>query len=56
MLVAGSNKRTFGVDQHVGVAITGLPSDGRQIVNRAREEATNYNDTWGHKIEGQLQA
>jgi len=50
MLVAGSNKRTFGVDQHVGVAITGLPSDGRQIVNRAREEATNYNDTWGHKI------
>lgn len=50
MLVAGSNRRIFGIDQHVGVAITGLPPDGRQVVNRAREEAHNYHDTWGHKI------
>jgi len=39
MLVAGSNRRTFGVDAHVGIAVTGFAADGRQIVNRAREEA-----------------
>ena len=50
MLVAGSNRRIFSIDSHVGVAITGTPPDGRQVVNRAREEAHNYNDTYGHKI------
>ena len=50
MLVAGSNRRVFGVDAHVGITITGNSADGRQIVNRAREEARNYNDTYGSKI------
>mmetsp|Transcript_94 Transcript_94/g.107 ORF Transcript_94/g.107 Transcript_94/m.107 type:complete len:291 (+) Transcript_94:122-994(+) len=50
MLVAGSNRRVFGVDSHAGVAVTGLSADGRQLVNRAREEAQNYQDTYGHKI------
>ena len=50
MLVAGSNRRTFAVDSHAGVVITGLPADGRQIVNRARDEAQSYQDTYGHKI------
>jgi len=27
----------------------GLPADGRQIVNRAREEASSYEETYGHK-------
>ena len=27
----------------------GLPADGRQVVNRAREEASSYEDTYGHK-------
>lgn len=35
------------MDTHSGVAITGLVSDGRQIVNRAREEAANYLETYG---------
>ena len=50
MLVAGSNRRIFGIDSHAGMAITGLPPDGRQILNRAREEARSYDDTYGHKI------
>ena len=50
MLVQGSNRRVFGVDSHVGIAITGNSADGRQIVNRAREEAVNYNQTYGSKI------
>lgn len=28
----------------------GLPADGRQIVNRARDEASSYKDTYGHPI------
>ena len=27
---------------YLGIAITGYAADGRQIVNRAREEADNY--------------
>ena len=50
MLVSGSNRRVFGVDKHVGIGITGYAADGRQIVNRAREEASNYRSTYGHEI------
>lgn len=50
MLLPNSNRRIHTVDTHSGVAITGLVSDGRQIVNRAREEAANYSETYGTKI------
>mmetsp|Transcript_21470 Transcript_21470/g.36341 ORF Transcript_21470/g.36341 Transcript_21470/m.36341 type:complete len:203 (+) Transcript_21470:154-762(+) len=50
MLVPGSNRRVFGVDARVGMAVTGYAADGRQIVNRAREEARSYEDTYGHRI------
>lgn len=33
------------MDEGAGVAITGFVSDGRQIVGRAREEASNYDET-----------
>jgi len=50
MLVSGSNRRIFGIDSHAGVAITGYAADGRQIVHRARDEAQNYKETYGHNI------
>lgn len=50
MLVSGSNRRIFGIDSHAGIAVTGFPADGRQIVHRAREEATSYRETYGHHI------
>lgn len=50
MLVSGSNRRVYSIDSHAGIAITGYAADGRQIVNRAREEAQNYKDTYGHNI------
>lgn len=50
MLVAGSNRRTFGIDSHIGGIVTGFPADGRQIVNRAREESSNYEETYGHAM------
>lgn len=50
MLVEGSNRSVFGIDAHAGMAVTGYAADGRQIVNRAREEAQSYRDTYGHRI------
>lgn len=50
MLVAGSNRRVFGIDSHAGIAVTGYAADGRQLVNRAREESQSYKETYGHKI------
>jgi 20S proteasome subunit alpha 7 len=50
MLVAGSNRTVFGIDAHAGMAVTGYAADGRQIVNRAREEAQSYRDTYGQRI------
>jgi len=51
MLVAKTTgRRIHTVDDHAGVAITGFVSDGRQIVNRAREEASSYEQTYGTKI------
>ena len=46
MLVAKTTgRRIHTVDEYAGVAITGFVSDGRQIVNRAREEASSYDTT-----------
>ncbi|GBP79649.1 Proteasome subunit alpha type-3 [Eumeta japonica] len=38
----GANKRIFHVDEHIGMAVAGLISDARQIVETARTEASNY--------------
>lgn len=50
MLVGGSNRGVFGIDGHAGMVVTGYAADGRQLVNRAREEAQNYRETYGHPI------
>eukprot|EP00983_Pelagomonas_calceolata_P066707 1149167-Pelagomonas_calceolata.AAC.2 len=42
LLVEGSNRRIFNVDRHAGMAVGGLAPDGRVIVNRAMDEASNY--------------
>lgn len=45
MLLPTSSRRIHTIDTHSGIAITGFVSDGRQVVNRAREEAANYLET-----------
>mmetsp|Transcript_37132 Transcript_37132/g.27445 ORF Transcript_37132/g.27445 Transcript_37132/m.27445 type:complete len:287 (+) Transcript_37132:52-912(+) len=50
MLVPGSNRCVFGIDKGTGMVVTGYAADGRQLVNRARVEAENYADTYGHRI------
>ena len=45
MLLPNSSRRIHTIDTHGGVAITGFVSDGRQIVNRARDECASYLET-----------
>ncbi|GLH12331.1 Proteasome subunit alpha type-3 [Gryllus bimaculatus] len=46
----GANKRVFNIDTHVGMAVSGLISDARQIVETARSEAANYRAQYGTNI------
>lgn len=50
MLVEGSSRRIHGVDRHAGLAMAGLVADGRQLVNRSRDEATEYKSVYGTPI------
>ena len=45
MLVAKNTGGNHTVNEHAGMAMTGFVSDGRQTVNRAREEASSYDGT-----------
>jgi 20S proteasome subunit alpha 7 len=54
MLVEGSNRRTFALDKHAGVAVAGIAPDGRMIVNRAIQEAQQYKTFYGVSIPGRV--
>lgn len=47
---AGTNRRIFNIDKHVGMAFSGLIADARQIVEIARKEAANYRSQYGTSI------
>ncbi|KAJ8869492.1 hypothetical protein PR048_028483 [Dryococelus australis] len=46
----GANTRIFNIDRHVGMAVSGLISDARQIVETAKIEASNYRAQYGTAI------
>jgi len=46
----GANRRLFGIDRHVGMAVGGLLADARQIVETARKEAANYRGEYGGDV------
>ena len=54
MLVSGgtasANRRLAAVDAHAGCASSGLAPDARQLVNRARDEARDYQRNFGEPI------
>ena len=56
MLVPGTHRRVYAIDRHVGLSMAGLVADGRQLVNRAREEALNYKKNYGCSIPPHLLA
>ncbi|XP_014664784.1 PREDICTED: proteasome subunit alpha type-3-like isoform X2 [Priapulus caudatus] len=46
----GTNKRIHNLDSHIGMAMAGLLSDGRSLVDVARTEASNYRMDYGSSI------
>eukprot|EP00172_Hildenbrandia_rubra_P000814 Plantae.Rhodophyta-Hildenbrandia_rubra.ctg14588.p2 GENE.Plantae.Rhodophyta-Hildenbrandia_rubra.ctg14588~~Plantae.Rhodophyta-Hildenbrandia_rubra.ctg14588.p2 ORF type:complete len:255 (+),score=57.07 Plantae.Rhodophyta-Hildenbrandia_rubra.ctg14588:157-921(+) len=54
MLVPGSLRRCHIIDEHACVTICGLISDGRVLVKKAREEAEDYENTYGDKVSGKV--
>lgn len=46
----GANRRIFNIDKNTGMAVSGLISDARQIVETARTEAANYRAQYGSNI------
>jgi len=46
LLVPGANRRIQTIDRHIGLATAGLLADGRQISNRARDEASSYRENY----------
>lgn len=56
MLEQHSNRRTFPVDRHAGVAVAGVAADGRSVVSRAMAEANQYKSTYGESIPGHVLA
>jgi len=46
----GANRRIFGVDTHIGMAVAGLLADSRQIFETARKEASDYRGEYGSNI------
>lgn len=45
-----SNQRIFNIDKHVGMAVAGLLTDAREVVEIARTEASNYRLQYGSSI------
>ncbi|KXN71149.1 N-terminal nucleophile aminohydrolase [Conidiobolus coronatus NRRL 28638] len=54
LLVPGSNRRIHGVDRHVGMATAGLLADGKHLINRARDECSNYHNIYKCPIPGKI--
>lgn len=46
LLKQGANKRIATVDRHLGVVYSGMIPDGRHFVDRARDEARAWRDTF----------
>ena len=56
MMVEGSNKHIQGITQEVGAVITGVIPDGRSVITRARQEASQYEEFYGLPIKAQVLA
>lgn len=52
MLVTKSYRRIFTTSMNSGLAIGGLLPDGRQLVNRCRDESSSYKTNFGIPIPG----
>ena len=55
-IVSGSNPTIYSIAKHIGIGICGLLPDGRNIVSRAKLEASSYFKNYGIPISGQILA
>ena len=55
-IVSGSNPTIYSIAKHIGIGICGLLPDGRNIVSRAKLEASTYFKNYGIPISGQILA
>lgn len=53
-VVSGSNPTVYSVAPNIGIAICGLIPDGRNLVERAKLEASSYLKTYGIDITGKI--
>lgn len=56
MLVHGTNKRAYAINKTSGCVVCGMVTEGRNVVNRARSEASSYKQNYGEVIPGYLLA
>lgn len=56
MLVHGTNKRAYAITKQAGCVVCGMVPEGRNVVNRARQEAVSYKQSYGESIPGYLLA
>mmetsp|Transcript_5709 Transcript_5709/g.10052 ORF Transcript_5709/g.10052 Transcript_5709/m.10052 type:complete len:257 (-) Transcript_5709:1012-1782(-) len=56
MMIDSSLRRCHIVDTHACLAVAGLSADGRVLVDRAREEASQYKSIYGSPIPGHVLA
>jgi 20S proteasome subunit alpha 7 len=56
MLRKGCNRAISTIATHAGLAVAGMSADGRQLVNKGREEAQEYKSQFDHKIPGEVLA
>jgi 20S proteasome subunit alpha 7 len=52
MMLAGTDKRTFSITPKSGCVVNGLVPDGKQLMFRGREEASQYEKMFGIKMPG----
>lgn len=52
LLVEGTNRRLYNVDEKVGMAICGKIPDGRHIMDYARNEAKKYGKEFDYPVTG----
>ncbi|OII74188.1 proteasome subunit Alpha type NTN hydrolase [Cryptosporidium ubiquitum] len=50
MMVAGTNRRVFAIDNQIGCCVAGFITDSNRIVSIARSESLNYQKIYGNPI------
>jgi len=56
MLVEGTHRRIYNIHDNIGMVVGGRIPDGKNVMNRARQEASQYKTNYGINIPGTVLA